>query len=80
MASKYCCLYGYGLIDENNKIRNLSLKLTEATFYATSITVITKTVVGRSRPFYTQKSILNLIHLKQILIMITILFLQDIRH
>lgn len=43
--------YGYGLICENDKIRKLAVKLTEATFLATSITVITKTIVGRGRPY-----------------------------
>ncbi|MBK7631763.1 MAG: phosphatase PAP2 family protein [Ignavibacteriales bacterium] len=44
-------LYGYGLIDNNNSVRKLAVKLTEATFLATSLTVITKTVVGRGRPY-----------------------------
>ena len=47
--------YGYGLIDNNNKIRKLSVKLAEATFLSTTLTVITKTIVGRGRP-YKQES------------------------
>ena len=43
--------YGYGLIAENNSIRKLAVKLTEATFLATSLTIVTKTVVGRGRPY-----------------------------
>jgi len=42
--------YGYGLICDNNDVRKLALKLTEATFLATSLTVVTKTVIGRGRP------------------------------
>lgn len=43
--------YGYGLIEDNSKIRKLAVKLTEATFLASSITLITKTVIGRARPY-----------------------------
>ncbi|MBP9120713.1 MAG: phosphatase PAP2 family protein [Ignavibacterium sp.] len=55
VGASIVAFYGYGLIGENNKIRKLAVKLTEATFLATSITVITKTVVGRGRP-YQQES------------------------
>lgn len=55
VGASIVAFYGYGLIDENDKIRKLAVKLTEATFLATSITVITKTVVGRGRP-YQQES------------------------
>jgi membrane-associated phospholipid phosphatase len=48
-------LYGYGLIDENRDVRNLAVKLTEATFLAGSITLVTKVLVGRRRP-YKQES------------------------
>jgi membrane-associated phospholipid phosphatase len=48
-------LYGFGLIDENNDVRKLAVKLTEAAFLATSITVISKTIIGRGRP-YKQES------------------------
>jgi membrane-associated phospholipid phosphatase len=48
-------LYGYGLIGDNNIVRRLAVKLTEATFLAGSITLFTKAIVGRSRP-YKQES------------------------
>ena len=44
-------LYGYGLIAENPKVRNLSLKLVESTVYATLITGTLKFLVGRKRPY-----------------------------
>jgi membrane-associated phospholipid phosphatase len=43
--------YGYGLIDENVKVRNLAVKLAEASVLAASITVVTKVIVGRARPY-----------------------------
>jgi len=51
VSASIVAFYGYGLIAENNKIRKLAVKLTEATFFATSITLITKTVIGRGRPY-----------------------------
>lgn len=48
-------LYGYGLIGDNNDVRKLAVKLTEATFLAGSITILTKAIVGRGRP-YKQES------------------------
>jgi len=47
--------YGYGLIADNNKTRKLAVKLTEAAFLSTSLTLITKTIIGRGRP-YVQES------------------------
>lgn len=47
--------YGYGLVADNSRVRKLAIKLTEATFLAGSITLLTKTVMGRGRP-YKQKS------------------------
>jgi membrane-associated phospholipid phosphatase len=43
--------YGYGLIDKNVKVRNIAVKLTEASALAASITLITKVIVGRARPY-----------------------------
>ncbi|MEO8233649.1 MAG: phosphatase PAP2 family protein [Ignavibacteriota bacterium] len=43
--------YGYGLIADNSNVRKLAVKLTEATLFASSITLITKVVVGRGRPY-----------------------------
>ncbi len=55
VGASIIALYGYGLIDDNNNVRRLAVKLTEATFLATTLTVITKTVIGRGRP-YKQES------------------------
>ncbi len=44
-------LYGYGLAYKNSKIRTLGLQLAEASFYATGVTYLIKTITGRSRPF-----------------------------
>jgi len=55
VGASIIAFYGYGLIAENSKIRKLALKLTEATFLASSITLVTKTIVGRARP-YQQES------------------------
>jgi membrane-associated phospholipid phosphatase len=53
MAASIVLLYGFGLIDENNEVRNLSLRLAEATVYSTIINMGFKFIGGRSRPFYT---------------------------
>jgi membrane-associated phospholipid phosphatase len=53
MAASIVLLYGFGLIDENNEVRNLSLRLAEATVYSTIINMGVKFIGGRSRPFYT---------------------------
>lgn len=47
--------YGYGIIADNSNIRKLAVKLTEAAFLAGSITLVTKILVGRGRP-YKQES------------------------
>ena len=51
VGASIIAFYGYGLIDNNNSVRKLAVKLTEATLLATSLTVIIKTVVGRGRPY-----------------------------
>lgn len=43
--------YSYGLIADNSNLRRLAVKLTEATFLASSISLVTKTVIGRGRPY-----------------------------
>ena len=55
MGASVIAFYGYGLIAENNKIRRLAVKLTEAALLSTSLTLITKTIIGRGRP-YVQES------------------------
>ncbi|MFZ1519188.1 MAG: phosphatase PAP2 family protein [Ignavibacteriaceae bacterium] len=54
MAASIVVLYGYALIDKNNEVRNLSLRLAEATVYGSLINMSLKFVGGRSRPFYAQ--------------------------
>jgi len=44
VGASIIAFYGYGLIAENSKIRKLAVKLTEATFLASSITLVTKTI------------------------------------
>ena len=55
VGASIIAFYGYGLVADNSKIRKLAVKLTEATLLASSITLITKTIVGRGRP-YKQES------------------------
>ena len=57
MGASVIAFYGYGLIAENNKIRRLAVKLTEAAFLSTSLTLITKTIIGRGRPYVQEKPI-----------------------
>lgn len=56
MAGSIAALYIYSLVDKNNKVRNLSLRLAESTIYATAIDFGIKFIAGRSRPFYTNSS------------------------
>lgn len=44
-------IYGYGLIAKDNSTRKLAVKLAEATALASSVTLISKITVGRSRPY-----------------------------
>lgn len=44
-------LYGYGILFNNDNIRNLGLQTIEAVGYAGLITSVLKAVVGRSRPY-----------------------------
>ena len=53
MAASIVVLYGYALINKNSEVRNLSLRLAEATVYGSLINVSIKFIGGRSRPFYT---------------------------
>ncbi len=43
--------YGYGLIADNSSVRKLAVKIVEATLFAGSITLVSKVVVGRGRPY-----------------------------
>jgi len=50
--------YGYGVAFKDPKIRNLGLQLTESCAYSGIITVVLKSLAGRSRP-YTNKGNMN---------------------
>jgi membrane-associated phospholipid phosphatase len=50
MAAGIGALYIYGLSADNYKVRNLALRLTEATVFASLINLGTKFVLGRGRP------------------------------
>lgn len=54
MAASIVVLYGYGLIDKNNEVRNLSLRLAEATVYSSLINLSIKFLSGRTRPSFTE--------------------------
>lgn len=56
MAVSIVALYAYGLVDKNNKVRNLSLRLAEATVYGSLINMSIKFIGGRSRPFFTESA------------------------
>lgn len=43
-------IYGYGLASNNSKIRTLGLQLAEATIYASGVTFVIKSLLGRTRP------------------------------
>lgn len=55
VGASIIAFYGYGLAADNSKVRRLAVKLTEAAFLAGSITLVTKTIIGRARP-YEQES------------------------
>ena len=50
MATSIAGIYIYGLASKNSEFQNLGLRLTEVTFYAGSITLLTKFMFGRERP------------------------------
>jgi len=54
MAASVVLMYGYALIDDNSEVRNLSLRLTEATVYSSIINLSIKVIAGRSRPYYAE--------------------------
>lgn len=56
MASSIALLYFYALIDKNNDVRNLSLRLAEATVYGELINLGIKFTSGRSRPYFTESA------------------------
>lgn len=51
MIVSIAAIYGYGLLSDNNNLKNLGLRLSEATFYSGLINLSTRYVIGRERPF-----------------------------
>jgi membrane-associated phospholipid phosphatase len=49
-AGSMFALYGYGALADNDKIKNLGLRLGEATFYAATVNILAKMIIGRKRP------------------------------
>lgn len=49
-AASMLGIYGYGALADDKKIRNLGLQLGEATFYAGTVNVLAKFIIGRKRP------------------------------
>jgi membrane-associated phospholipid phosphatase len=50
MAASMAAFYLYGVAAKNPDVRNLGLRLSEATIYAGSITLLGKFFIGRGRP------------------------------
>lgn len=44
-------IYGYGVLVENENVKNLGLRLSEATFYSGLINLSTRYLIGRERPY-----------------------------
>jgi len=49
-AGSMFALYGYGALADNDNIKNLGLRLGEATFYAGTVNLLAKMIIGRKRP------------------------------
>lgn len=50
MAASIAALYIYGIAAKNENVRSLGLKLTEAAVYSSTITLLSKFILGRQRP------------------------------
>jgi membrane-associated phospholipid phosphatase len=50
MVASIAALYVYGVTAKNQDVRNLGMKLTEATVYSGTITLLSKVLFGRERP------------------------------
>ncbi len=50
MAASIAAIYVYGAASKTPDVRNLGLKLTEATIYSGTITLLGKVLLGRERP------------------------------
>ena len=49
-AAGIIATYAYGAIDNNDQFKNLGVQLAEASFYASTIALLTKGLLGRKRP------------------------------
>ncbi|NWF89135.1 MAG: phosphatase PAP2 family protein [Ignavibacteriaceae bacterium] len=56
-AASIAALYIYGTAAKNQSVRNLGLKLTEATVYSSTIMLISKFILGRERPANTNDAL-----------------------
>lgn len=50
MIISIAAIYGYGLMADNDKVQNLGLRLSEATFYSGVLNFIARFSIGRGRP------------------------------
>lgn len=50
MIISIAAIYGYGVLADNEIVRNLGLRLSEATFYSGLINLSTRFLIGRGRP------------------------------
>lgn len=57
MAASIAALYIYGAAAKEKDVRNLGLKLTEATVYSSTITLLSKFLLGRQRPANTNDAL-----------------------
>ena len=57
VAASIAALYIYGVAAKDQDVRNLGLRLTEATAYASSITLLGKFLIGRERPATTNDAL-----------------------
>ena len=54
MIISIAAIYGYGVLADNENVRNLGLRLSEATFYSGLINLSTRFLIGRGRPNITE--------------------------
>jgi membrane-associated phospholipid phosphatase len=50
MIISIAAIYGYGVLADNENVRNLGLRLSETTFYSGLINLSTRFLIGRGRP------------------------------
>jgi membrane-associated phospholipid phosphatase len=54
MIISIAAIYGYGVIADKKMVKNLGLRLSEATFYSGLINLSTRFLIGRGRPNITE--------------------------